>query len=128
MAREKMADVLAQRDALRRRESLLEEALRATRRREAAEIVSCAYNDTSVGRVSLQATLVNPNRAHGGIVILDTRYVDSRGERHDVDVRYLEDWHAYYRADGITHGPAWYAEQTLAYRLMDEARRIQATA
>jgi hypothetical protein len=124
-----MADVLAQRDALRQRESLLEEALRATRRRESAAYVSNAYGDPMYGRVTLEATLINPKRAHGGIVILDTRYRDSRGERHDIDVRYLDEWVAYYRSDdGYEHGPAWYAERTLAGMLMDEARRIQAAA
>jgi hypothetical protein len=128
MAREKMADVLAQRDALRQRESLLEEALRATRLREQAIVETVEFDDSYCGRVRLDATLYRAQRCHGGIVVVETHCDTRNGRQMDVAVHYLETWANYFRPDGLTHGAHWHAEQTLAERLTRAAQRLQSAA
>lgn len=90
--REKAADVLRERDALRRQNDILAEALRVSTSREyrSCHVESRAYNDATCGAARMDATLINPTRAHGGICLVETYYHGER--RRDVEAILLDDW------------------------------------
>lgn len=95
--REKLSDIKANRDALQWEANILRETLRAVTARaseigenwaEHAYSTERSYTDATAGPARMVATLLNPHRAHGGIVLVETFY----GRKRDLDVIALDDW------------------------------------
>lgn len=95
--REKPSDIKANQDALQREADILRETLRAVTARapeigeswaELAYSTERDYTDATAGPACMVATLLNPRRAHGGIVLVETYY----GRKRDLDVITLDDW------------------------------------
>jgi hypothetical protein len=128
MAREKMSDVIEQRDALRRRTEVLEHVIQAQVKCERSTFESIQCTDDSYGAMIVTATAYRVERSHGGVVVVEHHYIASGIARHDVSTHYLEEWAYYYGRDGLTHGALYYAEQTLAERITKHARALQSAA
>jgi len=90
--REKAEAVKAERDGLRREVDVLAETLRAMtaglHERKEQHREERTYVDATAGRARMVATLINPTRAHGGIVLVETTY----GDRRDVETLHLDAW------------------------------------
>ena len=127
--REKASDVKAERDALRRRAWMLEEALRAvTGRTKPWDEAVRVYDDPYYGKVRLVVSLIAPERAHGGIALQELFYHCDGQNKRDLYASYFEDWRSSVR-DRIEAGcssPGVWAEASVCEELTAVVSRMVA--